>query len=432
MNPSMLCRAPIFAVALISSAHTFSAGFQISEQSVTGLGRAFAGAGLSGEGISDQFFNPAGLDLSTGSELEVGVHFLETSARFENQGSTVTLASPSGSITFPAIGTNANGGDSAIVPNIYLAGDLNENLRYGLGINAPFGLVTDYDDSWVGRYAALKSELTTVEITPSVSYALGNNAVGVGLILLHADAKLTNAQFTGPATPDAHVRLEGNDTAVGYTMGIMGENNYGRIGLSLRSRMKIDINGSLSISPLGVSSGASASITLPRTIYLSGMLKAKPNLDFMGTLRFTDWEKFRELRVSFDNGMPDSVTPENWSSTIMTSIGVVYRSSDKWTWRGGIAYDEVAVDDTDRTARIPDADRYWLSLGGSYRVSRKMRVDLGYAHIFTDDVPLNQTTNLVATAPGTATSNLKGKYPDSDAYIFSIALSIALGKTGSL
>ena len=115
----------------------------------------------------------------------------------------------------------------------------------------------------------------------------------------------------------------------------------------------------------------------------------------------------------------------------MTSIGVVYRASDKWTWRGGIAYDEVAVDDADRTARIPDADRYWLSLGGSYRASRKMRVDFGYAHIFTNDVPLEQTTNLVVTAPGTATSNLKGNYPDSDADIFSIALSIALGNTAS-
>ena len=82
MKPSMLCRAPILAVAILNSAPVFSAGFQISEQSVTGLGRAFAGAGISGESISDQFFNPASLDLGTGTELEVGFHFLETSARF--------------------------------------------------------------------------------------------------------------------------------------------------------------------------------------------------------------------------------------------------------------------------------------------------------------------------------------------------------------
>ena len=251
------------------------------------------------------------------------------------------------------------------------------------------------------------------------------------MVLLHADAELSNAQFTGPATPDSLTRLEGDDTAIGYTLGIMGENEHGRVGLGLRSRMKVDIDGTLDISPLGTSTGASSSITLPRTIYLSGMLRATPNLDVLGSLRFTDWEKFRELRVSFDNGMPDSVTPENWSSTFMASLGVVYRGTNSWTWRGGIAYDQVAVDDADRTARIPDTDRYWLSLGGSYRASRTMRVDFGYAHIFTRDVPLNQTTNLVATKPGAATSNLKGEYPDSDADIFSIALRIALGDIGS-
>ena len=137
---------------------------------------------------------------------------------------------------------------------------------------------------------------------------------------------------------------------------------------------------------------------------------------------------FDELRIQFDNGLPDSVTPENWEDTLTTSIGFNYRPNERWVYRGGLAYDEAAVGDEFRTARIPDADRFWVSLGGSYHASPKVRIDFGYAHIFADDVNLSESSNLVSTAPGAATNNLIGQYTDTDADIFSIAISIKLGK----
>ncbi len=54
------------------------------------------------------------------------------------------------------------------MPNLYFSMPLGERLSLGLGVNAPFGLMTEYDADWVGRFQGIKSELTTININPSV------------------------------------------------------------------------------------------------------------------------------------------------------------------------------------------------------------------------------------------------------------------------
>lgn len=405
-----------------------AAGFQVSEISVSGLGRAFAGAGVGGESISDMFFNPASLAQFDQRELELGLHVLSTSAEFNNTGSTQRFATPAGLLTVPAGGSNSDGGGTSLIPNFFYAAPLNENMNYGIGITSPFGLTTEYDDNWVGRYAALKSELITVEINPNLSYKLGeNNAIGLGLIVMNADAELTNAQFTGVGSTDARATIGGDDVGIGFTLGITGENEHGRVGFGFRSRVRFEVDGELSI-PGVLKSGASADLALPKTMYLSGLWKVKPNLDVLGSIRYTDWESFEELRFQFDSGLPDAVTPENWSASEMYSVGMNYRHNDQWTYRAGIALDNSPVSDEFRTARIPDTDRFWLSFGGSYKHSEKISFDFGYTHVFSDTVSLNETTDLVSSAPGAATSTLTGEYTDADANLFSAAIRIKIGK----
>ena len=287
---SPLLRALIFSACICASSFTHAAGFQISEVSVSGLGRAFAGAGIGGESISDMFSNPASLGLRSGSEFEIGAHILSTTADFENQGSNQTFLTPTGALTLPSSGINSDAGETAVIPNLYLSGDITERLRYGIGLTAPFGLTTDYDPNWVGRFAAIRSELITVEINPSLSYSFGNTSIGAGITITNADAELTNAQFTGLGSPDALATVEGDDTSIGFTLGIISENETGRIGVGYRSEVTLDVEGSLSISPLGVNAGAVTEVTLPQTLYVSGLLKARPNLDLLASLRFTDWE----------------------------------------------------------------------------------------------------------------------------------------------
>ncbi|MEM7194430.1 MAG: outer membrane protein transport protein [Pseudomonadota bacterium] len=428
-NTSKLIGAGVIAISSLASTGAFAAGFQISETSVAGLGRAFAGNGIAGDTISDMFANPAGLMLRSGSELELGLHILSTSADFENRGSTQRLATPLGFLTVPSRGPGSDGGGTSAIPNLYYATDLSNGMRFGLSVTSPFGLVTEYDDDWVGRYQAIKSELITVDINPNIAYQVNDNvSVGGGISVLLADTTLTRAQFTGPTTPDAAASITGDDVAIGFNLGLMVGDEDGRFGIGYRSEVDVEAEGDLRIPLAGVSAGAAADVTLPQTLYLSGFKKVSDKVDLLGTIRWTGWSSFEELRVRFDNGLPDAVTPENWDDSVAVSLGLNYHLDDRWTLRGGLAVDDSPVDDEFRTARIPDTDRTWVSFGGSYQASERTRIDFGYAHIFTDDVPLNESVNLVSTMPGAAVDNVRGEYTDTDANLLSVSINIALGK----
>ena len=40
----------------------------------------------------------------------------------------------------------------------------------GIGVNVPFGLVTEWDSDWMGRFHAIKSEVKTININPSAAW----------------------------------------------------------------------------------------------------------------------------------------------------------------------------------------------------------------------------------------------------------------------
>ena len=79
------------SAVLISSTFcstSIGSGFAIQEQSVTGLGRAFAGSAAVADDASTIFFNPAGLTNLSDSELAVGMHYISPQTDFTDGGST--------------------------------------------------------------------------------------------------------------------------------------------------------------------------------------------------------------------------------------------------------------------------------------------------------------------------------------------------------
>jgi long-chain fatty acid transport protein len=116
---------------LLLGGNVFASGFQITEQSVAGLGRAFAGSGVVGDDASAIFYNPAGMTLRQGSEAQAGITFIASSGEFTNQGSTQTINTPQGPITIPSSGPDANGGTNAYIPNLFFATDVSDRVRIG-------------------------------------------------------------------------------------------------------------------------------------------------------------------------------------------------------------------------------------------------------------------------------------------------------------
>ena len=69
----------------------------------------------------------------------------------------------------------------------------NSGLSVGLGLNAPFGLATEYDRDWVGRYHAVESDVKTLNINPSIAYKVDDHlSVGAGVSAQYIDATLSS------------------------------------------------------------------------------------------------------------------------------------------------------------------------------------------------------------------------------------------------
>jgi long-chain fatty acid transport protein len=371
----------LVAGALLAMSGAASAsGFALIEQSASGLGNAYAGGAASAEDASTVYFNPAGMTNIKGSQVLVAVHAIKPSAQFSNNGSTGALGTDTG----------GDAGSLALVPSLYLVGDIGEQWKYGIGVSSPFGLKTEYSSSWIGRNLAIKSELKTVNINPSISYKMSDMvSLGFGLDAQYAEATLTKS---GNALGE--VKVTGNDWAYGWNIGTLIQvNKELRIGAAYRSSIKHSLKGDVNFAAAPPYNGSvSADVEVPDSFSLSFVNAINPQWEVMGDITLTKWSTFKNLDVIRTGAQtPLSHTAENWSDTYRYSLGATHRYNDAWKVRIGVAYDQTPTSDQYRTPAIPDSDRTWLALGGQYKISATSALDFGYAHIYVKNATIDQS-----------------------------------------
>jgi long-chain fatty acid transport protein len=442
--------APVLGLALLlaTNGQAQGAGFQITEQSVTGLGRAFAGGSIAADDASAIVYNPADMMLVTDQDngkAHIGVTVIKLRADFRAKGtSTLSLPIPpalgGGRFSRPIDGDRReDGGGGVPVPTLGIITKVTDNLALGFGANALFGLETDYNLGWVGRYVAAKSELLTIDLNPSAAYRFNEHfSIGGGFSAVYADTQLTQASPpTDPAellpSPtlgpenDGRIKLDGDTWGYGFNLGATYElDETARIGLSFRSKVELDFDdGDLTItSPRTgrVKVGGKAKIDLPEQVWLEGF-KRFDKWAVMGHLRWTKWDRLDELVVrseeaARDLGLGSDVlqkVPFNWDNVWMVGLGLNYYYNAAWIFRAGAAYDQAPTPNARlRNPRVPDTDRYWLSIGASLRPPTVpgLSIDFGWSHLFTDDADIDYTLEVI-NGTGVET-NLRGELKGED------------------
>lgn len=437
MSRKMLCAylrvlALSITASLVLTGQAGAAGLQISEQSVTGLGRAFAGGGLVNDDVSAAYYNPADLMLDRGNQAQMGMTFIGINMTTRNTGSTARLPSNLNTVltqrgtapvfvTRPTVGRTDDGGTDSVVPISFYATDLNDQMRFGLSITAPFAVSTSYGKNWVGRYHAVDSSLLTVDINPSLAYRLNEHfSIGAGVSAQYAEAKLTQALFNplSAFVKDGYAEVEADGWGFGYNAGALYEyDSNTRFSVSYRSRIKHSVEGERTISNYIASRNGKtpgkAEITLPDWVGLAAYRRLDQRWAIMAGARWTHWSLFEKLQSEFSDGTKN-ITQENWQDNWALSIGVSYDYSPEWTFRAGYMYEQTPVPSAKyRTPRIPDNDRNAFALGFSYRPSAQISVDFGYMYIAFSKAHTENTINLIPTSPGLITDTLRLDYEGS-------------------
>ena len=399
----------------------YASGFALREQSVSALGNAFAGGAAAAEDPTYMFFNPAALARQNETQIVALATYVQPMTRFHVKNADTAAGVPI---------AGGNGGsdvtDDHLLPAIYALVDLSrdvefvDNLKIGLAVTSPFGLETDYNSGWAGRYAALQSKLKTVNLSPTLAFdVIDGVSVGVGLQAQYVDAELSNAidfgsigstvpplaPFARPTQQDGKAHFEGDDWGFGWTSGILYQPFDGtRFGLGYRSNVRQNLQGDarFRLDDAGIgraistatgafkNTSAKATLDTPETVTFGAYQEIGAQWSVTADAAWTRWSRIKDLTVRFGNpAQPENVTDTDWKDTWFVATGVTYRPADPWTIRFGVAYDESPVPNRTRTPRVPDSDRYWISLGASYQPSDAVMLSVGYAHIFEPDASVS-------------------------------------------
>ena len=437
-----------FFVALAGIAATAGAaqaarGYAVGHESPSGAGVANAGGAAGALDASTIWANPAGM-TRLGSEAVVGAHLIVPHIDFETRGSVLFNGQP-----VPG-GEGGNGSYPVAIPNLYGVWSVSPALKLGVGVNAPYGLVTDYEPDYVGRYSEVTTNLKTFNVNPSAALQLGGGwSVGAGLNLGYADAKLLQAIDFGticaaalggpacagafglvPGASDGDGKVEGDAFGAGFNLGLLYELSPGtRFGAHYRSKLdyELDLDASFNVNPNArafltaagspaafTDGGAETKLTIPETASLSAYHELDPRWAVMADVTWTRWARFDELRINFDNAQtPTNLLITDWHDVFRYSGGVAYKWSEALTLRGGLAFDESPIPTRNRGPGIPDSDRWVIAAGFGWQVTPSATLDAAYQHLFFRD---GETARVSATS-----SVMVGEF-HNDVDIFTLGL----------
>lgn len=405
------------AGALVSPTASAS-GFQINENTAQALGRAYAGREAAGNDASVVLNNPAAMvDFDTYA-VQLDATAIDVYAKF-NGGGTDAIGMPLSG------GNGGNGGGVYGVPAFSFIAPIAQNWRIGFGMDAPYGLKTQYDAGWVGRYQALKSSLKTMDFVGSVAWAASPEfSLGFSVIAQKATIDLSNAVNFGavlaappfnlaptflPQSADGMAEVRGDNWKWGWQIGAEWKpTTQDTLAFDYRAKINHHINGNAyftmpasvqyvlsqpGVPPLFQNTAASGDVATPAVASFSYWHKTLGSVSWGAELSWTGWNSFKQLAISFANpAQPNINQYYGWKNTWFGSVGMDYKLSDTWTLRGGIAYDQSPTRNFSRDPRLPDATRRWITVGAGWSPTSQLALNVGYAHLFINNGGINDVS----------------------------------------
>jgi long-chain fatty acid transport protein len=407
VKPRLTRLGAFLALGVLAAAPGFAAGFSIFEQGskAMGMGGAFT---AQADDPTAMFHNAAGLAFQDERAFRAGFTYV-----------TSTVADFEGADPFP--GADARGEQTTLQqfpPHAYWVQPLGERVRFGLGIESPFGLATEWDkvDDWPGRYLSSFASLRSVDLNPTLAWRANDSfGIGLGIIGRFSDVELErrvgrNNPFTQTVADIAEVQLQSDfDSGYGWNVGLLHKwNNSFSWGFSYRSKIEIDYQGDARLTqiptgfpafdtavsralPFGVDLPIETSIEFPDQASLGLLFAITPNLFVETDLNWMGWSSFDQIVINGTNATASAVfnpetstIHEDWEDVYSYRLGVRYRLASGSELRFGYIYDETPQPDETVSPLLPDANRNGITLGYGGHLGR-FPLDLALLYLPFDE-----------------------------------------------
>lgn len=402
-------------------------GYGVYEQGACVMGRAGTGVASACADGSSIFFNPAGITAAERQQVSIGGTLIAPRGDFTNDltGFTTSLKSKA----YP-------------VPNVYYVRPLGGGrAAAGIGLFAPYGLTTEWPDTFEGRFLGYKSRIAAIYVQPTAAFKLGSKAsIGAGLDVSFVKVELRqrlelSSQVAAPpsitfgnlgipfGTDFGDVDLNGSGHGIGYHVGVQLEpiRNIS-IGGRYLSRQLVKINngtaditqimtgiilpannpisaqaGGTSPVPLDAlltpefgaggplaSQAAATYLRLPEQLVLGVAWQATPKAKFLFDFQYTNWSVFDKLQLEFDL-LGQRTLREAYRKAYGYRFGGEYAITSGTTVRAGMYTHGAAAPPETVTPNLPEGGRNSFTLGLGTHLMQNLSVDLAYQYISQAD-----------------------------------------------
>ncbi|MCW9708568.1 OmpP1/FadL family transporter [Fodinibius salsisoli] len=378
---------------LLSSGAAYSSGFSIYEASIRANGMLGAFAAYA-DHVSTIYYNPAGLSGLDGLRISGGGTIIAPRSSFRGPFAS-SSAYPSSNKRYDMEEQNF------FVPNFYASYEIQDGLTAGIGVYAPFGLGTKWDQDWVGRTEAINSSIETIFVQPTVGYQLpdfgiGKVKVGAGLVIAaYGKVELSRAVEEFAVQNDIF-DLEGEleRPGFGYNLGLLYEpTEMVTLGFTYRSKVTTEYSGDADFGDLPPSlfpenTGGGTTLELPANWVAAVNVQATENLSLEADYIWWGWSSYDELVIEFDQTIPafqsdQLASTRGYDDSWQLRLGGEY--TDAFTTgldlRAGFTFDRSPLNERYMDPTLPDSDRLLFSGGLSYAVTDYLAIDAAYIFI---------------------------------------------------
>ncbi len=394
MNRSLTKGAVLGAMALtLTASNLWASGFNIYEQGgkASGLAGAFV---AQADDASANWYNPAALVWLEDSEFQIGTNLITAGGDTQFTSNDLafgirqsTTFEPESSIETPS--------------HFYYVRKINPNIAFGIGVNNPFGLVTEWQTRPI-TFSAVRSDLVTFVVNPNVAFRLTDSwSLAVGADYILADVKDFSREVpinldANPATFEVvgFSNLSGDGDDIGWNVALSHRTDNSSFGLTYRSGFSVDIDGDIEyanfgpLAPLFPSSPGSTTLELPAQAAVGFAFGLSSVWTMEVDVAWAEWSAFKELAIDIQNNTAQSrdlVVREDWDDSMSYRLGVSYNASEANQWRFGLVYDESPVPEETLRPSIPDANRTGASIGFGH-TGNTIGVNLYYMALQFDDI----------------------------------------------
>ncbi|WP_299132556.1 outer membrane protein transport protein [uncultured Vibrio sp.] len=374
---------------------TNAAGFQLNAQSAIGLGRAFAGDAVMADSAAIVAKNSAAMAYVEQPMLSVGAVYIDSGIDVSNISYT-----PNTGDTTSLNDQELSAG--TLVPNVHYVHPIQDSkFTLGATVHSNFGTDVEFDDSFEADEFGGKTALSSINVGFAVAYELSEMInLGAGIDVIYGEGEISRQGLLG---------VDADGFGLGANVGMTYQiNEHNRFGITYRYSPDIEVEGDIWMAGPEAGNAEKMNVPLPDTLEFSGWHRLNEQWAFHYSLQWVNWSEFDSLTSdSYD----DSIKEYQWKDAGHVSVGGTYTMSKDVVLRAGYMYDMSPTDEL-TSLSIPDVNRHWFTVGGTYHLTSASSVDLGIGFIVGEsqyvDESLDALSKTNVTSDVTADALLVG------------------------